>query len=268
MTIAFTVAYAAFFIGTLGLCGAAMLTALGPRLPISGRSAVPYVAGVGVVALMLRTVIAGHLPIFGTFENTLTAAVALTIAAAATSWNREAVGAWAWGSPWALVLLLYGTQFRREAVSLTISEQSMWVDVHVVFAWIAFVTLLLASTLAISRLRGRSFWRLADDDADEYIGRLVNLGFLALTATLAIGSWYLYVLFGVFWKWDIVETLTLAAWLGYGMVAHARYFYRLGGRGLAGAVVAVLPFLILAFWIWSVFPGTYHFFDIPLVKPY
>lgn len=267
MSAVFDTLYVLFFLGVLALAAAALLRALGPVPPLA-RRAVTVVAGVGVGALVARTVVAGHLPIFGTFENTLTAAVSLMAAAAVTSRRRESVGAWAWAVPWALALLLYGTQFRRAAVALTISEQSLWVDVHVVFAWLAFVTLLLASSLAIARAWGRSVWRMPDGDADEYIGRLVDLGFLALTATLVVGAWYLYVLFGVFWKWEVVETLTLVAWMAYGMVSHARHFYRLSGKRLAWAVIAVLPFLVLSFWVWSVFPGTFHFFDIPLVRPY
>ena len=267
MTVAFTICYVAFFWGVLGLAAGGLLALLG-RLPRRVTRAVPVVAWVGVVALALRTVQAGHLPIFGTFENTLAASVALVATAAVMSRRRETVGAWYWALPWSLALMLYGTLFSRDAVALTISEQSLWVDVHVLFAWIAFVTLVLASSLAFALLRGRSFWGLGEAEADEYLGRLVNLGFLALTATLVVGSWYLYVLFGVFWKWEIVGTLMLAAWMGYGMVAHARYFYGLGGRALAWAVLGVLPFMFLSFWVWSAFPSTYHFFDIPLVKPY
>ena len=93
-------------------------------------------------------------------------------------------------------------------------------------------------------------------------------GFSALTALLAVGSWYLYILFAVFWKWEIVETLTLIAWIGYGVVIHGRLFYRWHGRTLDIGVALLLPVLLLAFFIWSVFPGTYHYFDIPLVRPY
>lgn len=267
MTSAFSVAYGAFLVGVLAVCGTALLSVLKAEIAWAPRL-VRAVAALGGVALVMRWAQAGHPPIFGTFENTLTAAVCLLGAAAWTCRSRSGVGRWAWAAPWALTLLLYGTQFRHEAVALTISEQSVWVDVHVVFAWTAFVTLLLASSLAFARAAGRTFWGLSPQEADEYLGRLVNLGFLALTATLVVGSWYLYVLFGVFWKWEIVETLTLAAWLGYGMVAHARYFYGLDGRRLAAAVLVVLPVLVLSFWVWSVFPGTYHFFDIPLVRPY
>lgn len=223
----------------------------------------------GLAWLVLRTAESGHLPIFGTFENTFTAASALVTVAIVVEWRLpQARGVWRWAAPWSLALLLYGTRFRVEPVPLTISEQSLWVDVHVLFAWLAFVALLGASTLAMLRLAEKVPFGLDEEGADDLLGRLVVLGFLGLTLMLVLGSFYLYVLFAVFWRWEIVETLSLLAWLGYGLVAHARQFYRLGGRRLATAVVAILPLLLLAFWIWSVFPGTFHFFDIPLVRPY
>lgn len=267
MTVAFQVVYVVYFVGVVALGGLALVGVAG-RLPGWSVHALRVAALIGAASLVLRSVEAGHLPIFGTFENTLTASVFLLAAAVLTSRARRTLGSWAWAVPWGLGLLLYGTRFSSDAIPLTISEQSLWVDVHVVFAWLAFSGLLLASTLSLSRVLGRAFWGLPADEADEYVARTLNLGFLALTATILIGAWYLYILFATFWRWDVVGTLSLAAWLGYGMVIHARYFYRLSGRGLAVAVLSVLPFLILMFWVWSVLPGTYHYFDVPLLKPY
>lgn len=250
-------------------CAAALVTVVWRHALTIGRFANAIAAASGLTALVTRSIVSGHLPIFGTFENTLTAAWAIMATAAFFSWRFPvAREVWRWAAPWALALLLFGTRFRAEPVPLTISEQSLWVDAHVLFAWVAFVALVGASTLAILRLAGRSPFALAAEDADDLLGRLVLLGFLGLTVMLALGSLYLYVLFAVFWRWEVVETLSLLAWLGYGMIAHARLFYRMGGRRLALAVVAVLPLLLLAFWIWSVFPGTFHFFDIPLVRSY
>lgn len=263
----FDATYAGYSIGVLGLCGLALLGTTG-RLPSWSVIAARTVAAAGVLAVGARWVTAGHMPMFGTFENTLTASACLMATAVWTSWRRRTLGAWAWAVPWALALLLYGTQFRREAVPLTISERSLWLDAHVVFAWLAFCSLLLASSLAVPRILGRSVWGLDADSADERIAGALNVGFLSLTAMILVGAWYLYVLFAEFWRWDIVGTLSLAAWLAYGMVIHARLFYRLGGRGLAAAILAVLPLLILSLWVWSVFPGTYHHFEIVVLKPY
>lgn len=267
MTIAFESLYVGFFAGTLGLCGLGLYCAAGRPVTWS-ILAIRSVAAVGFVAVLVRWVEAGHLPLFGTFENTLTASASLLLAAVLTSRRRATTGSWAWAAPWALAMLLHGTRFRMEATPLTISEQSVWVDVHVFFAWIAFASLALASSMAVPRVLGRSFWGLEPDAADDRLSHALNLGFLSLTAMILVGAWYLYLLFAQFWRWDIVGTLCFLAWLGYGMVIHARLFYRLSGRGLAAAVLAVLPLLLLGFWIWSVFPGTYHYFDVPLLKPY
>ncbi len=267
MSKVFAVGYVAYWTALVVLIGAAIAARIRPGFR-SARRVVPYVAALGILVLVVRTLYAGHAPIFGTFENTLSCSVALVIGATVTSRRREAPGAWTWALPWALALLVYGTFFRQEAVPLTISEQSLWVDAHALLAWVAFVPLILASTLALYRIRGASFWGLSAEEGDEYIARLLNFGFLGLTVMMIVGSWYLYLLFGVFWKWEIVETMALVGWLGYALVIHARYFYRLSGRPFGAAVLAVLPALILTFWIWSLFPNTFHYFDIPLMRPY
>lgn len=267
MPTAFTVTYVAFFIGTLLLCALALVRAAGVELPWV-RPVLLVVAGVGVLALVARGVLAGHAPIFGTFENTLSAAVTLLLVAVVTSRGRTSTVSWAWATPWALILLLYGTRFSRQALPLTISEDSLWVDVHVLFAWISFASLVYASSLAVFGALGKQPKGLKREEVDDRIGGALNVGFLNLTAMMLTGAWYLYVVFAEFWRWEVVGTMSLVAWIGYGMVIHARYFYRLGGRGLAWAVLAVLPAMILTFWVWSLFPGTYHYFDILLLRPY
>jgi len=169
---------------------------------------------------------------------------------------------------WPLALMVYGTGFRSEPVALTISEQSVMVDIHVLFAWTAFVCLLGATTVSLLRLLGRLPTGRADEDTERLHDRLLLIGYLAFTAMLTIGALYLWVLFATLWRWEIVGTLSLLAWLLYGLLIHGRLFYRWRGPWYDAGVVAVLPVLVLAFWIWSVFPGTYHFFDIPLLRPY
>lgn len=230
------------------------------------------ILGAAVAALLgfgVRWAVAGHPAIFGTFENTYALATALLLAAAiAGLWGPRFRDSWRWAAPWALAALLYGTRFRSDPVPLTISEQSLWVDVHVAFAWVALVSLLAASTGAIIRLSGRKPLGMESDDADRLITECLMAGFCAFTAMLVTGAWYSFVLFGVFWQWSTVETLSLTTWLGYALVIHGRLFYRWRGRRLDLAVVLVLPVLIAAYFIWSALPDAWHFFDIPLVKPY
>lgn len=262
------VSYAAFA-AVVGLVAAIALSSLAiPRLVGLGRPAAALAAVVGLFGLSARSAAAGHLPIFGTFENTYTAAWFIVTAAALLSYRTPATRLWRIMSPWPVVLLLYGVRFRRELVPLTISEQSLWVDIHVAFAWLAFTALIVATTLSVVRILGRTVASYAEHDLEIAHQRILLLGYLNFTATLVFGSWYLYVLFGTFWRWEIVETFSFIAWLLYAILIHGRLFYGWAGRAYHSAVVGVLPILLLAYWVWSVFPGTYHFFDIPLLRPY
>ena len=223
---------------------------------------------VGLAGLATRSAAAGHLPIFGTFENTYTSSWFLLAAALlgrTTSWWRRA---WLLAAPWAAALLVYGAFFRSEVLPLTISELSWWVDVHVALAWLAFVPLLAAGTLGLAIALKRAPDQAELDLMETRAVRLVGSGFIIFSAMLAIGSWYLYVLFGEFWRWEIVETLSLIVWLECAIIAHGRLFWRWQGRTLGLWLLALLVTALLAYWVWSVFPGTYHYFDIPLLRSY
>lgn len=262
------IAYGVFF-GSVALAvGASLVSVMWARASTIGYAAGCVAGAVGLFGLAQRWYVAGHPPIFGTFENTYTAAWALMVTAALLGVRTRYRGAWRLTAPWALAFMLWGTRYRKGPTPLTISEQSLWVDVHVMFAWICFVALLLLTSVAIQRLRGRIPFGMDENDSEEAQLRFLLVGFAAMTLMLATGSWYSYLLFGAFWQWEVVETMSLVAWLGYSMIIHSRLFGGLRGRKFDAAVVAVLPALLLTFFIWSVYPNTFHYFDIPLVKPY
>jgi ABC-type transport system involved in cytochrome c biogenesis permease subunit len=236
------------------------------RLPVYLAAAA---ALVGVAGLVTRTIVSGHLPIFGTIENTWTCATAIMgTAAVAGLFGRAARPYWTLLPPWAASFLAAGLFARFDAVPLTISEQSGWVDLHVGFAWAAFVALLWAGTIAATLLARRSEQASDHAEASAVVARLVLVGYTLLTAMILAGAWYLFVLFGVFWRWEIVGTSALIAWLGYSIAIHGWLMHGWRGARFFGIVAAMLVPLLVLFWVWSVFPGTYHFFDIPLLTPY
>lgn len=269
MSLASQVLYVGLFI----ICGAGTALSVAVRFwPHRGGHGL-YVtragAVVGVVGLVARSIDAGHLPIFGTFENTWTCAAAILIfCSVAPRLLGGAEDMWRWMVPWSLVFLVFGTQFRSSAVALTISEQSILVDVHVVLAWTAFAALLCAATLSLLRVFGTQLGWTAPLESQRIHDRLIFGGYVAFTAMLAVGAFYLWVLFATLWRWDIVGALSLLAWLLYSILIHVRLFYRWHGLGYHIGALAVLPVLLLAFWVWSLYPGTYHYFDIPLIRPY
>ncbi len=234
-----------------------------------GRFSTTAAALSATLGLAVRWAVSGHAPIFGTFENTYTLAWALLATATVVGFvRRDLEDLWRMAVPWALASMTYGLQFRSEPVPLTISEQSLWVDIHAVFAWIALVSFLGVTSLAAVRVIGGRPLGLPAERSDDLMTELLMIGYAGFTGMLATGAWYSFVLFGTFWQWDIVESLALVTWLSYGVVIHGRLFYRWGSRRFDMAVLLVLPLLIAAYFVWSFFPDTWHFFDIPLVKPY
>lgn len=255
------------------LCGILVILSIAvapkPQLAKAGRLLTTVAAAVGVTGLVARTLVAGHLPIFGTFENAWTCAVALVLfSAVAPRFLGGARDMWRWMTPWSLIALIYGAQFRSDPVALTISEQSLWVDVHVLFAWLAFSALLCAASMSLIKVVGPNHPGTDIEESQRIHDRLLLGGYVAFTAMLVTGAFYLWVLFATLWRWEIVGVLSLLVWLLYGILIHGRLFYRWHGRGYHAGVLAILPVLLLAFWVWSLYPGTYHFFDIPLVRPY
>lgn len=222
--------------------------------------------GLGVLGLIVRTIGSGHLPIFGTLENTWTCATVVMIAAVAGQARGGIVGSrWTLLPPAALVIALWGLKSRFESVPLTISEQSTWVDLHVLLAWVAFVVLLWASLISANQLVRHGRDHDYEAEAQSAVTRLVMVGYVFLTAMIAAGAWYLFVLFGTFWRWEVVGVSALVCWVGYSMVIHAWLMQGWRGRRFFIAVLAVAVPLLLLYWVWSIFPGTYHFFDIPLL---
>lgn len=260
----------ALWAGTLACaCLATVFSVAGVRRPHLLRYGVAVTtagATLGLVGLIHRTIISGHLPLFGTFENTYTATFFL-LATAAVAGRRDWVGedAWRFIAPWAIPLMLWGLRYRSMPTPVTISEQSIWVDVHVLFAWLAHSVLLWGGTLGLYRVFAR---RRGDrpEPEDRLLFLLVSVGYVLLTIMICLGAWYLFVLFATFWRWEIVASCALATWLGYSLAIHGRLLHGLRGRGLdIYAAVMLVPVLLL-FWIWSVYPSTYHFFDIALVR--
>ncbi len=232
----------------------------GAQAPTIG--ALVAIAGLTIVAT-LRWIATGHPPIFGTYENSIASSIAvlcvvvwldLRSVAAVTSWHTRLLAAWA------PLTLAYGQFFASTRLPLTISERSLWVDLHVTFAWAAYAVLLSASMAGVARL--------IDPDENHHemldasIVRGIGMGFALFTGVIVVGSVYTHELFAEWFRWEIVEVFSAATWLAYGLALHARLISGWRGRRLAWLVIVVVPLLLCSFWSWSIYQNTYHFFDI------
>lgn len=227
------------------------------------------------VSMISRWVAVGHPPVFGSFENAM-----------AGSWFVVMAGLWV-GARWrlgpgvaaasasmALGIIWFGLRFDQTRYPLTISESSLWVDLHATVAWFAYAALSIAFILAVLIVAGRtdglrSRLRIGPDftageAVDELLFKLIVFVFVMQTAMLATGSFYEFLVFGRWWGWDPVESLSLAAWLLASLFIHLRRSFAWRGRPLAVIVIIIFLLAVIAYWLLSYFPpgNTFHVFDI------
>jgi len=209
----------------------------------------------------LRWSLAGHLPIFGTYESALSLSVAILGAA----WLYEFKGRFELGvAPVAALvsaaLLAHGLAYDSTPYALTISERSLAVDAHAIFAWAAFGVLSINAGLAFVTVIRRA------KEATRWLTTTLKLGFFLHTLMMASGSFYKFLLFGKVWSFDPIETLGVVAWTAYGTLLH---MVLLGGwrdRRLAGWCLFVFVLLIVSYRAIVYFPAwsTYHILDMDL----
>lgn len=209
-----------------------------------------------------RAIAAGHLPLFGTWENALSVA-AITIAAGALWDQRQRrVAASPATSLIGAIVLAQGFGYDAMPYALTISERSLVVDIHAFLAWLAFAVFAVNCALSICAACGR-------ENAPPGGGTLrttLTLGFLLHTAMIATGSLYKFMLFGRVWTFDPIETLALIAWLVYGTLLHMMLLAGWGAQRVARWSIAAFVVLVLSYRAIVYFPAwsTYHIFDIGL----
>ena len=86
----------------------------------------------------MRWSTAGHLPLFGTYESSLSLAVAVLLGGLlARIRSIGPAGLWPVATGTAAALVAHGLRFDPTPYALTISERSWVVDVHAVLAWAA-----------------------------------------------------------------------------------------------------------------------------------
>jgi cytochrome c-type biogenesis protein CcsB len=221
----------------------------------------PAALALHLAAGLTRWVVTGHAPVMYAYENSLSGSffVALIFFLLGRRWPQVLK---ALPAVVAVVLLILGNGLMAPASLIPLEPpfRSGWLVVHVLFAWLAFGSFLVASVVAGLYLRaGR---RLATASAalgetakspavlDDLCGRLLTLGFATDTVMIASGAIWAHGLWGRYWAWDPVETWSLITWLIYGVNLHLRFTLGWKGRRAAWlALVSVLTVLVTFFGI-------------------
>lgn len=243
-------------------CGAVGLAIRARRL----REGLPAVTGLAMLIATAavwgrRAWVAGHLPLFGTYESSLSLALATLLVPLAFGIRRPRVPAvWPFASAVAGLLLAHGARFDPTVYALTISERSLAVDVHAILAWLAFGALTANAALAtVAVARG-------DGPVDGPLARTLSVGFALHSGMMASGSFYKFLLFGTAWSFDPIESLGFVAWIAYGTLLHMHLMAGWSGRRLGAWCLALFAILVVSYRGIVYFPAwsTYHVFDMDL----
>jgi cytochrome c-type biogenesis protein CcsB len=165
--------------------------------------------------------------------------------------------------PVAILMMGLGLFTNPAARDLPPTLRSMWLVFHVVFNKLAVGAFLLSFGAAVVLLRklgsggGPRLDRLPDAAALEALMlRFVGFGMVFWTTTIGAGAIWANQSWGRYWGWDPIETWSLVTWLAYGVLLHARYFFRLRGRAAAWSTIACFALSILTILVFPfVFPS-------------
>lgn len=213
----------------------------------------------------LRWLQAGHPPISGTFENTQVASWVIMLTINLISINRKKLNFLVvFGSAWAIAIFLFGLNFSRGTLPLIATLKGPWVQLHALFAWVAFAGLVVTWCIALKLvfLLNRIQKSNLDYLYDVFFKGLIY-SFVVLTGMVAVGCFSEFLMYGEFWQWDLVEILTLISFLMYGLAIHIWLFYPENRKWTIWlALVALLPVLVAGFGIPLLSETSFHIFDI------
>ena len=203
------------------------------------------------VALVLRSIASGHLPLTNMFEyfTVLAWFAALTYLISAVKINSRVLEAIA--GPVIFMLYVSASLFPKEASQqLMPALQSYWLQIHVTLAAAGEAVFLFAFAASVlyllktGRFSEAGWIRRFPEPArlDELTYRFVMVGYPLFTiGALFAGAVWAYRAWGTFWSWDPKETCSLIVWLIYSFYLHARLIK--GWRGKKTAWLAIAGFL-------------------------
>ena len=210
-------------------------------------------------AIVARFQATGHLPWSGHYEYALMGGWFIMAATLFVGWQNKQLQALAVATgPLVVVMMGYGYMQNPDLTPMAASLKTVWLYIHVYFAWLAFGAYSLAMAAGVLFLVKRksesggapnpaydrfpSLGRL-----DELIFRYVVFGFITDTIMICAGAIWAKDLWGSYWNWDPVETWSLISWLTYGITIHLRVTFGWRENRLAWLAVGALSTVIICF---------------------
>lgn len=226
-------------------------------------------------AIAARYVAQGHLPWAGDYENGLMGGWFIILMTLYVGYGRRRLHLLSVGTvPAALLIMGYGVMRNPVLAPMAASLKTVWLYIHVYFAWLAYGSYTLAMGAGVVYLlkrrdEGRETRNRIYDQTpppgrlEELMFRYVVFGFITDAIMIAAGAVWAKNLWGSYWSWDPVETWSLVSWLIYGVSIHLRVTLGWRGPKLAWLVICALTTVIITFFgVNFVVDTSMHFFNV------
>ena len=215
-------------------------------------------------SLVVRSIIAGHLPTTGMYEYLalMSWAVVLIYLFFQFTFRYTFIGAIA--LPIAFVLIVLASLFPKDIQTQLIPAlQSWWLTIHVVLAALgegAFAVGFAAALLYLLKGRRPEGKLPSQERLDQISYRAIGLGYPLFTiGALVAGAIWAEQAWGVWWSWDPKEVAALIVWLVASAYLHARLVR--GWKGKGAAILAMAIFLLAVLTLFSnlIFGGLHSY---------
>jgi len=226
-------------------------------------------------AIFARFYATGHLPWSGHYEYALMGGWFIIAGTLFVGWQNKALQGLAVGTvPLVLIMMGYGYMQDPGLTPMAASLKTVWLYIHVYFAWLSFGAYSLAMAAGVLYLLKRKSEEQAVPNPayerfptlgylDELIFRYVVFGFITDTIMICAGAIWAKDLWGSYWSWDPVETWSLIAWLTYGLTIHMRVTFGWREKKLAWLAVAALSTVIISFFgVNLIVNSSLHMFNV------
>ena len=211
------------------------------------------------LAIAARFNATGHLPWSGHYEYVLMGGWFIIAGTLLVGWQNKSLQGLAVATvPLVIVMMGYGYMQKPGLTPMAASLKTVWLYIHVYFAWLSFGAYSLAMAAGVLYLlKSRNEAREVSNPAydrfpslgrlDELIFRYIVFGFITDTIMICAGAIWAKDLWGSYWAWDPVETWSLISWLVYGIIIHLRVTFGWHRNRLAWLAVAALSTVIICF---------------------
>lgn len=205
------------------------------------------------MALIIRTLEAGRLPLTNQYEfaTSFAWAISITFIIFEIKYKFKTLGLFA--TPFILVVTFYAVLQSSEIEPLMPALQSRWLVVHVSTAIFSYGAFAIACAVSMLYLTRENFKQddfnnknLPQLELLDYIGyKAITFGFFMLTIVMVTGAIWAERAWGRYWRWDPKETWSLVTWIIYAIYLHVRL--NKGWKNKKTAWYAIIGFAAVVF---------------------